>query len=120
MMEITLQATLANILNQLASFFSTTTEAIMQNAPYWLAQYGWYTMMCWSPFALFIGAGIGIVIFDVLRWAFEIEMKHPVLVAVALIIISIIICVCICFGQCAIAPEIYGLRAIMHDISSMK
>lgn len=41
-MSLTLEQTLASILQSLANFFGVTTQTIMENAPMWLAKYGWY------------------------------------------------------------------------------
>ena len=40
-----LEQTLNLILSALANFFGTTTQAIMANAPEWLAKYGWYVTL---------------------------------------------------------------------------
>ena len=40
-----IEQTLNIIVSNLASFFGTTTEIIMQNAPMWLAKYGWYVTL---------------------------------------------------------------------------
>ena len=36
-----LEPVLANVVKSLAEFFGTTTEAVMANAPGFLADYGW-------------------------------------------------------------------------------
>lgn len=50
-MSLTLEQTLASILQSLANFFGVTTQTIMENAPMWLAKYGWYVTVkhfCWG------------------------------------------------------------------------
>lgn len=55
-MSLTLEQTLASILQSLANFFGVTTQTIMENAPMWLAKYGWYVtvkdlgfnIFCWG------------------------------------------------------------------------
>lgn len=118
--DITLQTTLSMILTQLANFFGMTTEVIAQNAPYWLAKYGWYAMTCWLPFAFVMAAGITVIIFCILIYMLEVDFKHPYLTFICIFFVTALICVGICVSQCAIAPEIYGLRALIHDLSNLK
>lgn len=116
-MELTLQTTLATILTQLANFFGTTSDIIMQNTPYWLAKYGWFMMM-----QNMIGAiAIAIVLTGLLAiiyLGFELRSKHPIRTFLIIFIILLIICCSICYGQCAIAPEIYGLNNLIIQIKS--
>jgi hypothetical protein len=48
-MDNILQTALAEVVNALASFFGTTTEAIMAHAPEFLAKYGWYVTLHGLP-----------------------------------------------------------------------
>lgn len=54
-MSLTLEQTLASILQSLANFFGVTTQTIMENAPMWLAKYGWYVTVKDLGFNIFAG-----------------------------------------------------------------
>ncbi len=54
-MSLTLEQTLASILQSLANFFGVTTQTIMENAPMWLAKYGWYVTVKDLGFNIFVG-----------------------------------------------------------------
>lgn len=54
-MNLSLEQTLASILQSLADFFGVTTQTIMENAPMWLAKYGWYVTIKDLGSTIFMG-----------------------------------------------------------------
>lgn len=118
----TLEQTLNMILSSLANFFGTTTEAIMQNAPTWLAKYGWYVTLhseLVRPIlaGLFLGgilAGIFLCVYD--GTGHDIG-KGTIALAVLIFVIVVVIAVSIPIITCLIAPEIVGLEAAIKLIS---
>lgn len=65
-MSLTLEQTLASILQSLANFFGVTTQTIMENAPMWLAKYGWYVTVKDLGFNIFVGVFIGAIISSII------------------------------------------------------
>lgn len=117
-MELTLQTTLATILTQLANFFGTTSDIIMQNAPYWLTKYGWFMMMQNMVGAFMAAIFTTGAILAIIYLALELKPKHSIRMMLIIFIISLIIWCGMCYSQCAIAPEIYGLNSLIEQIKS--
>lgn len=118
-MDTLLQTTLATIIQQLAEFFGMTTDIIMENAPMWLAKYGWFTLMQNLPLVIFAWIGLTLLsIFAEAITASEFDWKTGTLRFA--VILTIIIWTIIVFGtwfmQCAVAPELYGLNALLDAI----
>lgn len=74
-MSLTLEQTLASILQSLANFFGVTTQTIMENAPMWLAKYGWYVTVKDLGFNIFVGVFIGAIIWFILYLMIEVDFK---------------------------------------------
>jgi len=119
-MDNILQTALADAINSLASFFGTTTEAIMAHAPEFLAKYGWYHTLNTLPliilgcfaFAFLIYLFIGIItMFDIDR---------PILIGFIIVFVCIVIGVGAELITCAVAPEIVGAHAIMDLLQNAK
>lgn len=118
-MDNILQTTLATVIQQLADFFGMTTEVIMQNAPMWLAKYGWYTLLQNAPFAIFLWVVAVGGLFALILWAgseWDWKKKNIVLLCVLAFVLSAALIFGAWFLQCAIAPEIYGLNALLQLI----
>ena len=109
-----LEPVLANVVKSLAEFFGTTTEAVMANAPTFLAEYGWYHTLTMMPLyiivALMLGAGGGFIIagfFD--------KGRVPVFIFVMLLAFAI------GFGAAflpvIISPELVGLDHLIYAIT---
>lgn len=93
-----------------------TTEVIMQNAPMWLAKYGWFTLMQNLPVLVVLWAFVALVVLGVIIWiGYECDWKHRT--TVTLCTLSFLIITLTAFGvwfiQCAVSPELYGLKAIL-------
>lgn len=73
-MNLSLEQTLASILQSLADFFGVTTQTIMENAPMWLAKYGWYVTIKDLGLTIFIGGFIGIALVGGLFFIFYIML----------------------------------------------
>lgn len=121
-MDITLQTALAEMVTQLATFFGTTTEAIMENAPSFLRSYGWYSTVKNLPgnilmFMLiaFIGSGMVILVYNMISVLTETNFNKKTLfkMVVGIVILFFIACVVTNFILCAISPEIVGLKALL-------
>ena len=118
----TLEQTLNLILSSLANFFGTTTEAIMQNAPTWLAKYGWYvTLHNELGGAILIGllmGGILAGIFLCVLSGTEHKIgKGAIALAILILIIAMVVASLIPIITCLVAPEIVGLEAAIKLIS---
>lgn len=116
-MSLTLEQTLASILQSLANFFGVTTQTIMENAPMWLAKYGWYVTVKDLGFNIFGGAFIGIIIVGIIWFILyamiEIDFKKWHLrIFIPVLILSVIITVCVPIITCIIAPEYVGVEAL--------
>ncbi len=118
-MTTELQATLSVILQQLANFFGMSVETIAANAPEWLEKYGWYAVWGYIPWFLIIGALIGIFIVGA-TLAFADDCDFPTGLIILLIILEIVIIMFSCVGipliRCGMAPEFYGLNALLKAI----
>lgn len=118
----TLEQTLNMILSALANFFGTTTEAIMQNAPAWLAKYGWYMTLHdelagYMLVGVLLGgmlAGIFLCVYD--GTGHDIG-KGTIALTILIFIIVVVIASSIPIITCLIAPEIVGLEAAIKLIS---
>lgn len=116
-MSLTLEQTLASILQSLANFFGVTTQTIMENAPMWLAKYGWYVTVKDLGFNIFSGAFIGIIIVGIIWFILyvmiEIDFeKWHLRIFIPVLILSVIITVCVPIITCIIAPEYVGVEAL--------
>lgn len=117
-----LEQTLNLILSALANFFGTTTQAIMANAPEWLAKYGWYVtlhneLIEW----MFGGVFAGVLLaggFLAIWCLFKHEVKPlQIGICILLFFFGFGVTVSIPVITCMIAPEIVGLEAAIKLIS---
>ena len=123
-MDNILQTALAEAVNGLASFFGTTTEAVMEHAPELLAKYGWYYTLnglgdcaLWSflitvILCLFIAIPIVVMCDE--------EINYPVLKLVGLFVAVFVFIAGIKIVTCAVAPEIVGAHAILELLKSVR
>lgn len=116
-MSLTLEQTLASILQSLANFFGVTTQTIMENAPMWLAKYGWYVTVKDLGFNIFVGVFIGAIISSIIWFILcliiEVDFKKWHLHILTFVpILSVIITVCVPIITCIIAPECVGIEAL--------
>ena len=118
----TLEQTLNLILSSLANFFGTTTEAIMANAPEWLATYGWYVtlhneLVEWMFGGVFAGALLAAAFLMI--WCMTDHEVKPIQIGVAIFFffLGFGFVFCIPIITCMIAPEIVGLEAAIKLIS---
>lgn len=121
-MDNVLQAALAEAVNSLASFFGTTTEAIMEHAPEFLAKYGWYSTLNELPIMIVMSillAAVIILLGFLIQISFDFEFKHPILINVGIFIFCIASCVGTKIITCMVAPEIVGVHAIMEVLKNM-
>lgn len=117
-MDSIFQTTLSTVISQLANFFGMTTETIMQNAPYWLAKYGWYSVLGNMGSNIITGIFLALLAFIVvvlICCALEND-TIPLKTTVVICIIAFILPSVISFAHCAVAPEIYGLEALIKLI----
>lgn len=123
-MDLKLEPVLANIIQQLANFFGTTTNAVMDNAPEFLAKYGWFTTLSNIGANLFmnvvlmliVGLLVGFIIsfindefyynketkINLIKWCFGITIAGVIIMIVADIL------------PCLIAPELVGLQQLLR------
>lgn len=117
-MDNILQTALAEAVNSLASFFGTTTEAIMEHAPEFLAKYGWYATLHGLPLTALgclAAAGVAYLIIMLISM-FEID--HPYLIFFTILIICMIIGIGSSIITCAVAPEVVGIHAILDLLNN--
>lgn len=98
----------------------------MENAPAWITKYAWYSFMCEVPWCIFAGIflsalvdfGFAGIFFGISGYDYEDKKTRRVFWAITTIltIITFACCLGIEFGKCYIAPEFYGLEAIMDVI----
>jgi uncharacterized membrane protein YgdD (TMEM256/DUF423 family) len=122
-MDNVLQTALAEVVNSLASFFGTTTEAIMAHAPEFLAKYGWYSTLNELPITIMgivLITGVLCLMGSLILMACDGELKHPLLTVVGIFIFCLIIGVGIKIVTCAVAPEIVGAHAILDLLKNAK
>ena len=114
---MTLEQTLSSILQSLADFFGVTTQTILENAPMWLAKYGWYITIKDIGINAFLGVFVSWIFILALYLAMygmaELEYKKW---HMSLFIIIVILVFCITVGipiiTCSIAPEYVGIEAL--------
>lgn len=116
-MSLTLEQTLASILQSLANFFGVTTQTIMENAPMWLAKYGWYVTVKDLGFNIFSGAFIGIIIVGIIWFILYVMIeadfeKWHLYIFIFVPVLSVVITVCVPIITCIIAPEYVGVEAL--------
>lgn len=121
-MSLSLEQTFSSILQSLANFFGVTTETIMENAPMWLAKYGWYVTIKDIGSDIFFGVFLSIVAIFILGLMmygmaeFDYKSWH-----ILLFIIIGILTFCITVGvpiiTCFIAPEYVGIEALLELIN---
>lgn len=117
-----LEQTLNLILSALANFFGTTTQAIMANAPEWLAKYGWYVtlhteLVTWMFGGVFAGAVL--VAGFLAIWCFTDHEVKPLQIGICIFLffLGLGVVMSIPIITCMIAPEIVGLEAAIKLIS---
>ena len=117
-----LEQTLNLILSALANFFGTTTQAIMANAPEWLAKYGWYVtlhteLVTWMFGGVFAGAVL--VAGFLAIWCFTGHEVKPLQIGICIFLffLGLVVVMSIPIITCMIAPEIVGLEAAIKLIS---
>lgn len=116
-----LSSALSSVITQLADFFGMSTQIIMENAPYWLARYGWFACLNDLGISMFIGilvVGIIVVFYFGIKteWGTDLNevsnshlIRNIILITVAVEAIMIILHIL----PCAVAPEMYGLTEIL-------
>lgn len=122
-MDNILQTALAEAVDSLATFFGTTTEAIMQHAPEFLAKYGWYSMLNELPITIVASILIASLVCLICFLAFmtsDLELKHPAIVIIGIFIFCIMIGVGIKIITCTVAPEIVGAHAVLELLKNAK
>ena len=118
----TLEQTLNMILSALANFFGTTTETIMQNAPTWLAKYGWYVTLHneiveWLFGGFFAGAILAGLFWFILYCSEVVIGKGAIALIILFFFIGFFAVLTFPIVTCMIAPEIVGLEAAIKLIS---
>ena len=122
-MDNILQTALAEAVNSLASFFGTTTEAIMEHAPEFLAKYGWYSTL--SNLSLnilitFLIVALFCLLGSLVLMTLDVELKHPLRTIICIAAIALAITIGTDIITCAVAPEIVGGHAILNLLKSAK
>ena len=115
-MTTELSETLNQILIDLASFFGTTTNTVIDQLPIWLAKYGWYITLNNIGFNLLIafilvGIVMGITIFFTEQYSKVVRniwIVSSIIAVLGAVIIPII--------TCAVVPEMVGLQALLNAI----
>ena len=121
-MDNVLQTALAEAVNSLASFFGTTTEAIMAHAPEFLAKYGWYSTLNELPLIILstvLITALFCLIGSLIVACTYSEIKHPFLIVSSIFIFCLVVGIGIKLITCAVAPEIVGAHAIMELLKNM-
>lgn len=123
-MDLTLEPVLANICQQLASFFGTTTDAVINNAPEFLAKYGWFSVLSnlgddivIGGILLFLLSGLLVLLLAVINdeVLYGKEKKlNSVRWGITFFIISMILNVGSSILPCIVAPEFVGLRYLLR------
>jgi hypothetical protein len=113
--SLMLEPVLANMVKSLAEFFGTTTDAVMANAPEFLAQYGWYHVITGLPLyiiiILLLGIGGGLII------ASFFDGKWKVFMFIFIFFLAIIIVLGCAFVPVIVAPEFVGLDHLIYVIT---
>lgn len=122
-MDNILQTALAEAVNSLASFFGTTTEAIMTHAPEFLAKYGWYSTLnelAMNVVLSILVAALICLIGSLILMSCDLELKHPFSITVGIFILCMVVSVGIRIVTCMVAPEIVGAHAVLELLKNMK
>ena len=122
-MDNVLQTALAEAVNSLASFFGTTTEAIVERAPEFLAKYGWYSTLNGLGMDIFLAIVVASIIFlvaSLILLMFDVELKHPMLGIISITVIIIVATIVVKLITCAVAPEIVGAHAVLELLKNAK
>ena len=122
-MSLSLEQTLATILQSLADFFGVTTQTIIENAPIWLAKYGWYITIRDLGVNIFLGCLLGAVLVAILCLIFYIGfeadcVKWHILLFIVIFAFTVIITTITPIVTCAIAPEYVGIEALFNLIQN--
>ena len=115
-MDLTLQTTLASILQSLATFFGTSIEYINEHAVEYLAKYGWYSLVSGASFDIFFGALIGGLLCILIFGVFEYDTDSPILVFFIAWFVAFMVLFLPSLISCAIAPEFYGAQALINAL----
>ena len=113
-MDNILQTALAGAIDSLAGFFGTTTEAIMEHAPEFLAKYGWYDTLSNLPMTILGCILVAALIFLTLELVTLGSIDHHVLIGIIIFVLCIAVGVAVKLVTCAVAPEIVGAHAILE------
>lgn len=121
-MDNVLQTALAEAVNSLASFFGTTTEAIMVHAPEFLAKYGWYSTL--NDLAIYVVLSILIaalicLLGSLILMSCDLELKHPLAIVISVLILCMVVDVGTKIITCMVAPEIVGAHAVLELLKNM-
>lgn len=122
-MNLSLEQTLASILQSLAEFFGVTTQTIMENAPMWLAKYGLYVTVKDLTSTLFIGVFAGLLLIGIVWFVLYIMMEADysrwhLLLFILLFVLVVGVMVSVPLITCAIAPEYVGIEALLSLLQS--
>ena len=117
----TLEQTLAQVIQQLANFFGTTTTAIIDNMPDFLTMYAWYytfNNLWYIPCVVLLSVFASVFLF--LFWEdcidFEVKVSDFMKTGVK---VGLLICAFIFIKDialCFICPEIVGGMALLEKI----
>lgn len=119
-MDLTLEPVLANICQQLASFFGTTTDAVINNAPEFLAKYGWFSVLSnlgddivIGGILLFLLSGLLVLLLAIIN-LWQRKKLNSVRWGMTFFIISMILNIGSSILPCIVAPEFVGLRYLLR------
>lgn len=119
-MDLTLEPVLANICQQLASFFGTTTDAVINNAPEFLAKYGWFSVLSnlgddivIGGILLFFLSGLLVLLLAIIN-LWQRKKLNSVRWGMTFFIISMILNIGSSILPCIVAPEFVGLRYLLR------
>ena len=123
-MDLKLEPVLANICQQLADFFGTTTEKVIDNAPEFLAKYGWFSVLSdigenvfFCGLCLFLISGLMVflisVINDEILYDKVDKQLNPIKCAVIFFISGMVLNIVFLILPCLIAPELVGLQHLL-------
>ena len=118
-MNLMLEPVLANVVKSLADFFGTTTDAVMANAPAFLAKYGWFVKISevgWMygiviVLAGLLSSGLYTILDDIS------SIKNPVKAPVILFFTILIVATVLYFLPLFVAPELVGLNKLINMIT---
>ena len=109
-----LEPVLANVVKSLAEFFGTTTEAVMANAPGFLADYGWYYVLTQMPLYVIVALFLGIGSEFVLAGFFD---KGRVPIFIFVMLLAFIVVFGVALLPVIISPELVGLDHLIYVIT---